>query len=242
MCSAPWNTIENDPEIFVNMIRRWGVEKVNVQEIYSLEEDTYLSDSSVMGLVFLFQPATMGAKEQSSSESTNKEDSVESEIIQSARRHIYFAQQTTKNACATHALLHVLFNQEHTQDTLSDDLTQLYMETTSSDPIRRGNAIGRNVLLREVHNSLGAVNRHAEGVTTKGDVPEDYHYVAYVPLEGHLWELDGLEPQPIHCGELHSSDKDWLKLAMRVVSLRIQRLADRMHSTFPGFSLLAITK
>jgi hypothetical protein len=34
------------------------------------------------------------------------------------------------------------------------------------------------------------------------DSVEVYHYIAYVPVDGEVWQLDGLYPQPVSVGKL----------------------------------------
>jgi Ubiquitin carboxyl-terminal hydrolase, family 1 len=35
-----------------------------------------------------------------------------------------------------------------------------------------------------------------------GDATEVYHYIAYVPVDGEVWQLDGLYPHPVSVGML----------------------------------------
>ena len=48
-----------------------------------------------------------------------------------------------------------------------------------------------------------------------------YHFVAYVPISGRLYELDGLKDGPIDLGKC--DQEDWLKSVKPVLDKRIQR-------------------
>ena len=48
-----------------------------------------------------------------------------------------------------------------------------------------------------------------------------FHFVAYVPIEGRLYELDGLKEGPIDLGKC--DEEDWLKTVKPVLDQRIQR-------------------
>ena len=48
-----------------------------------------------------------------------------------------------------------------------------------------------------------------------------FHFVAYVPIAGRLYELDGLKDGPIDLGKCDQDD--WLKSVKPVLDKRIQR-------------------
>lgn len=48
-----------------------------------------------------------------------------------------------------------------------------------------------------------------------------FHFVAYVPIGGRLYELDGLKDGPIDLGKCDQDD--WLKSIKPVLDKRIQR-------------------
>ena len=48
-----------------------------------------------------------------------------------------------------------------------------------------------------------------------------YHFVAYIPINGRLYELDGLRDGPLDHGSC--DQKDWLKSVKPVVQKRINR-------------------
>ncbi|GFS21201.1 ubiquitin carboxyl-terminal hydrolase, partial [Elysia marginata] len=49
---------------------------------------------------------------------------------------------------------------------------------------------------------------------------ETFHFVSYVPIHGHLFELDGLKPHPIDHGPWEKGD-DWTEKFRRVITDRL---------------------
>lgn len=54
------------------------------------------------------------------------------------------------------------------------------------------------------------------------DDDDVFHFVAYVPHAGRLYELDGIEPAPIDHGAIEGS---WLSYAAAKVQERVARCA-----------------
>ena len=48
-----------------------------------------------------------------------------------------------------------------------------------------------------------------------------FHFVAYLPINGRLYELDGLKEGPIDLGKC--DEQDWLKSVKPVLDQRMQR-------------------
>lgn len=54
--------------------------------------------------------------------------------------------------------------------------------------------------------------------TGSGEKEDAYHFVAYLPVNGVLYELDGLRPNPI----MHAAvEGDWLDVARETIEARI---------------------
>ncbi|KAG0235394.1 ubiquitin carboxyl-terminal hydrolase [Actinomortierella wolfii] len=105
--------------------------------------------------------------------------------------------------------------------------------------------------LRESHNRLAGRYASHQDVylapqTDKDDknavelveVDEDnsFHYIAFVPVGGYMWELDGLQPAPIRLSSYNGSD--WLSAFRQEIASRIETYS----TDEDGFVLLAITQ
>eukprot|EP01126_Amoeba_proteus_P063676 TRINITY_DN879_c0_g1_i3.p1 TRINITY_DN879_c0_g1~~TRINITY_DN879_c0_g1_i3.p1 ORF type:complete len:352 (-),score=94.13 TRINITY_DN879_c0_g1_i3:266-1321(-) len=210
-----WCTIESDPGVFTEMIENFGVQNVQVEEIYSM--DDLLSESNtVYGFIFLFKCL----KEKDDRATTVDE-------------RVYFARQTVTNACATQAVLSILFNVDEID--IGDELREFKQDTLTFNPDMKGLAIGNSPLIKKVHNSFARPEPFAieQVKSSKGDA---FHFISYVPVAGKLFELDGLKSGPIDLGEY--DQQDWVKNVAPI----IQKRMDMYSQTEVHFNLMAVVK
>ena len=134
-----WTTIESDPGVFTEMISKFGVKECQFEEIISLDEGTLSQLGKIHGLVFLFR--------------WRKSDYKDDERECSKESDVYFAKQTVQNACATQAILNILMNCKDTVD-IGDMLKEFRSFTSQMSPEMRGDLIGQQTKIRDVHNSF----------------------------------------------------------------------------------------
>lgn len=186
-----------------------------------------VDNAAVHGLIFLFkwQSSRSGDKEEE-----GKEEGGEARGTpltgDDVPEGLFFAKQVTHNACATQAILSVLFNapnsivegddaettEKHRDDdngrrlVLGKTLSNFKSFTSHFPADLRGEAIGSSEEIRAAHNSFGRAedaflsdpDKEKRAATDDDDV---FHFIAYVPHEdGSVYELDGLRSGPIRVG------------------------------------------
>lgn len=124
---------------------------------------------------------------------------------------VYFSLKTVPNSCATHALLSVLLNCPDLH--LGETLSRLKTHTKGMSPENKGWAIGNTPELACAHNShaMSQAKRRLDkssGISTGRFTGEAFHFVSFVPIDGHLFELDGLKPFPLNHGPWKDAE-DW---------------------------------
>jgi ubiquitin carboxyl-terminal hydrolase L5 len=207
-----WCTIESDPGVFTELIAKFGVENVQVTEIWDVDD---LKQHSPYGLIFLFKYV-------------QEEDP---RPVLTDPPGVFFAKQIVTNACATQAILAILLNRPELK--LGPVLENFQSFASVLPPEMRGMAIGNIPELRNVHNSFSRPEPFAmeSRVATKDD--DVYHFVAYVPVAGMLYELDGLKDGPIALG---ACGENWTDVAAPAIRARMERYA----KSETGFNLMAL--
>lgn len=179
-----------------------------------------------------------------------------------AAENMFFAAQTIQNACGTQALLSVLLNKEGEVDigpqlrefkefttAFPADVSpgpshnhhspsiQCTTNTLSSPPQLRGEALSNSELIRTVHNSFARSSPFIDETQRAATADDDvYHFIAYTPINGTLYELDGLQPAPISHGAC--TFDEFPDKVMPVLQRRIARYP--MHEI--RFNLLAMVR
>ncbi|KNC50158.1 uncharacterized protein AMSG_11962 [Thecamonas trahens ATCC 50062] len=216
-----WCTIESDPGVFTELIEKIGVEGVQVEELYSLDDETMASIEPIYGFIFLF-------KYDSSMSSSGQ-----AETDASAHPGLFFAKQVINNACATQAIISVLLNVPQIE--VGATLAEYKDFAASMDPELRGLALSNQETIKRMHNSFARPEpfvMESARATKEDDV---YHFVSYIPFGDSLYELDGLQAGPINHGPVGES---WLAKAREVIAARIEKYA----SSEIRFNLLAVVK
>jgi len=143
--------------------------------------------------------------------------------------------QVITNACATQALLSVLFNARGVS--LGPELTQLRDFTAGFTPDMKGLAIGNSELVRAAHNSFHRPDPFLPDDDDDRRGGEAFHFISYVPVGGALYELDGLREGPIRLCDVGPGD-DWLTRIAPIVQGRMSRYSEKEIR----FNLMAVVR
>uniref|UniRef100_A0A1B6LFK0 Ubiquitin carboxyl-terminal hydrolase n=1 Tax=Graphocephala atropunctata TaxID=36148 RepID=A0A1B6LFK0_9HEMI len=217
-----WCLIESDPGIFTELIKEFGCKGVQVEELWSLDADQFENLKPIHGLIFLFKWVP--------------DDEPPGSVVRDSRlEKIFFAKQVINNACATQAILSILLNCKHEDMTLGPTLIEFKEFCQTFDANMKGLALSNSQVIRTVHNSFARqtlFELDSKSVNKDEDV---FHFVSYVPIEGRLYELDGLKEGPIDLGAV-PADSTWLHVVRPIIEKRIQKYNEgEIH-----FNLMAI--
>jgi len=215
--SGGWNTIESDAGVFTSLIENLGVKDVQFEELLTLDPSELLTLQPLYGVIFLFKYPTDAPYTSPSGPQDGSYD-------YDAAQNIFFAMQTIQNACATQALLSVLMNKTADVD-IGSSMRDFREFTIELPPEFRGEALSNSDLIREVHNSFARSSPFADETQKASNGSEDvFHFIAYTPINGVLYELDGLQSAPISHGPC--SEETFPTQVVEVLQRRVSRYAE----------------
>lgn len=228
MSGEDWCTIESDPGVFTELLSELGCDQVELAELYTLDDESLASHGEIFGLIFLFQwqkdPATV------------KKPCLADDQIPDG---LFFAHQVTTNACATQAILSVALNAPGLD--LGSTLSEFKDFTASFPPSLKGAAIASSDPIRKAHNAFGrqdAFLNDGKFVSQHREAEDVFHFVAYIPKNKRVYELDGLQQGPVPVGEFGGDDdgaSSWLSVARTAIQ-------ERMTGDAIKFNLMAVVK
>lgn len=218
---SEWNTIESDAGVFTRLITDLGVEGLQFEDIPYLD---YLESEDILsileGLVFLFPYKKSLYQNPEPVQGRYETDSTK----------VFFSQQTIQNACATQAVLNILFNLSQDKKEkvhLGPELSQFYEFVKDfHEPALIGETINGSELIRNVHNSFTPPNLFVmdeDPYRNRGQSQEVYHFVGFIPHESRIYELDGLQPYPIDHGPYTDFAKDVKTLLQERMDILVQQ-------------------
>lgn len=218
-----WCLIESDPGVFTEMIQGFGATGVQVEDVWSLDKELFKTLEPIHGLIFLFKYS-----------SENQPDGV---VIDDEKLlgKIFFAKQVVSNACATYAILNVLLNCKHPDVNLGPTLQEIKEYCQGMNSYERGVAIGTSSVIRNVHNSFARQNLLDTRQLSKAPSHDLFHYVGFVPIDGVLYEFDGLQLGPISLGPICKGAK-WTDTARPIIIKRMEQYSEKEIR----FNLMAI--
>ena len=269
-----WLELESDPGLFTLLIEDFGCKGVQVEEIYDLQKPNLIDGTVYGFIFLFkwleerrsrlrdrYNPTYSLHKNNGSGSSggssTNGEKPSQPVYIEDENliNSIFFATQIIPNSCATHALLSVLLNSSNVE--LGPVLNRIKEHTTNMNPDNKGYAIGNTPELAIVHNAHASVHDLPDGekisagttaraAQQRGAVvsQDSFHFVSYVPINGRLYELDGLKRCPIDHGPIEAG-VEWSEKFCKIITARIAQETQNSNSADAGahdirYNLMAV--
>ncbi|PBK83216.1 cysteine proteinase, partial [Armillaria gallica] len=152
-----------------------------------------------------------------------------------AAEHVWFANQLSDDACASQAILNILFNCSNIN--IGKELSA---NNTLATAILNA-AKKEKEKMKQDHNPPPNKCAKTKKPPLKEGDKEIYHFISYIPAYGKVWELDGLKSGPLEVGDVMAMT-EWMDIVQPA-------LRTKMHKYGGGgdngghdiqFSLLAI--
>lgn len=179
--------MEINPEMLNKMMGKLGVgESWRFVDVLGLEGEQLSSVPKPCCALMLLFPLT----QQHESFRSQQADKV------SGGSEAYFLKQTAVNSCGTIALLHAVANNKDkmTLDGASA-LKKFLDETANMSPDDRAKHLEKNKAIFDAHNEIAA-----QGQCRPEADKVNFHFIAFVNVNGQLYEFDGKINGPVNHG------------------------------------------
>mmetsp|Transcript_3694 Transcript_3694/g.7905 ORF Transcript_3694/g.7905 Transcript_3694/m.7905 type:complete len:244 (-) Transcript_3694:26-757(-) len=215
-----WCPLESNPDVMLNYISNLGfpAEQYTIVDILAVEDWAFqMVPQPVVALVLLF-PTTDNytAAKAAQAETLNSHE---------VSGKLFYMKQTIGNACGTIGLLHAIANIVHSEITQISlqikpgSFLESYLEKAATmTPEERGHE------LEYGEESASAIEEaHAEAASEGQSAPIESgskvgaHFVAIVPVEGNIYELDGRKVGPVNFGPYSCPEMFGLEAAEKVI-------------------------
>ncbi|MED6276586.1 ubiquitin carboxyl-terminal hydrolase [Characodon lateralis] len=100
----------------------------------------------------------------------------------------------------------------------------LVLKSSTFAPQMKGLALSNSEVIRQVHNSFARQQMFEFDAKSSAKDEDAFHFVSYVPVNGRLYELDGLREGPIDLGTCNQDD--WISAVRPVIEKRIQKYSE----------------
>ncbi|XP_018495628.1 ubiquitin carboxyl-terminal hydrolase isozyme L3 [Galendromus occidentalis] len=211
--SLRWLALESSPEVLTKYIHELGVdEKWSLVDVFGVDDELLAMVPQPVEALLLVYPVK-------GTEPTTGSDNPK----------VFFMKQTIENACGTVGLLHALGNSKATYKENSA-LEKFMKSAKGKSPDEIAKLLETSEEIGEIHASVAQ-----EGQTSTPSLEEnvDLHFVAFVLVDGHIYELDGRKDAPTQHGP--SDEANFLKNAAKVCKTYMERMPDVL-----SFSLTAL--
>lgn len=219
-----WLPLESNPDMMNTLQQKLGIsEKHHWVDVIGFDEEllAFLSQP-VHALIFLFPSQDLPS--QSNAESAPADQLPPDQWP-------YFVKQTISNACGMMALLHSVANRlDHLQHDSDGAFPRFVRQTRSMNLYERAAVLEQESEIANAHESSAR-----QGQTETPDLQDsvDFHFVAMVEHDQHVWELDGTKHYPVrHC---RVGESGFLSAAASVCRQWMQS-----HPTLLNFSAMAL--
>lgn len=144
---------------------------------------------------------------------------------------VYFLKQTVVNSCGTVGLLHAVANNQDKMEFDSDSALKKFLDKTAKmAAAERAKCLENNKDIRSVHDEVAA-----EGQCRVEADKVNFHFITFVNMDGHLYELDGRMKSPVKHGA--TNENTFLMDAAKICRQFTAREKDEVR-----FSAVALCK
>jgi len=211
---ARWLPLESNPDVLNKLLGGMGVPSSwAINDVLGMDEELLAMVPQPVAAVILLYPIN----EVNETFKAEQEESIKA-AGQEVADKVYFMKQYVGNACGTLALIHAIANNTDTIS-LGDGALKAFLEkTVEMSPVDRGHALEEDDGISQAHE---AAAQEGQSAMVDRETQLDTHFIAFVHVDGKLYELDGRKEFAINHGD--TSPETLLKDSAAVCKQCIER-------------------
>ncbi|CAL4087402.1 unnamed protein product [Meganyctiphanes norvegica] len=189
-----WLPLESNPAVLNKFLGDIGVPSSwAINDVLGMDEELLATVPQPVAAVILLYPIN----DTNEAFKTQQEESIDADG-QEVSDKVYFMKQCVGNSCGTVALIHAVGNNTE-QIGLSDGALKSFLEKTEAmSPEERGNSLEEDEGISSAHEDSA---KEGQSATVDRDTQLDTHFIAFVHVDGKLYELDGRKKYVINHGD-----------------------------------------
>uniref|UniRef100_A0A182YC83 Ubiquitin carboxyl-terminal hydrolase n=1 Tax=Anopheles stephensi TaxID=30069 RepID=A0A182YC83_ANOST len=220
-----WLPLESNPEVLTNYMVKLGVSPLwSIVDIYGMDDELLdMVPKPVKSLIFLF-PCSKAHEEYRAKE----DEELKAKNVEHPKS-LFFTRQFVHNACGTIAVIHAILNNPDIEIEEGSVLKKYFDGAKDLSPDDRGELLNKNVDLKATHEENAQ-----EGQTATPNINDAvyHHFIAFVEVDGTLYELDGRKNFPVAHGK--TTPETLLKDAVQVCKKFIELDPSEVRFTLLG--------
>lgn len=194
MSKVRWVPMESNPDVWNKLLKEMGVSGGwQFTDVWGLDPELLMMVPQPVAAVVLLYPIS-GNTENWATEKVKGTTLVSDKV--------FFMRQTVGNACGTVGILHSILNNSDTVP-YGETLVSFKAECAGVDPMDRAKKLEQSQNIAEMHATAASSGQ------TAAPSPEEkvnLHFVAFVCVDGHMYELDGRKEKPMNWGPCQSDE------------------------------------
>lgn len=223
-----WVPLESNPDVMNQFIWGLGVaeNEVEFSDVYGFDEELLeMVPKPVLAVLFLY-PFTFQAEMEKEAEVHHASKTMNKEQTEI----VYFMKQTVSNSCGTIGILHAIGNATSEIKLIENSyLDRFFKATAKMDPSERAAFFENDREIEDAH-AVAASAGDTEAISNL-----DEHYICFTCVDGELYELDGMKPQPISHGP--TSPSRLLQDTVKTIKVMIEN-----NPSSVNFNVMALSK
>lgn len=209
-----WLPLESNPEVLSNYMVNLGVSPLwSIVDIYGMDDELLdMVPKPVKSLIFLFPCSKAHEEFRAKQDEELKDKNVEHP------KSLFFTRQFVHNACGTIAVIHAILNNPDIEVTEGSVLKKYLDSAKDLSPVERGELLNKSEEFKATHEQNAQ-----QGQTATPNINDAvyHHFIAFVQVDGTLYELDGRKNFPVAHGPTTPETllKDSIKVCKQFIEL-----------------------